>query len=134
MNAGFIVSIVMFIIITLLSVHLPLLIITFESLTVGETYRTSLYVSIRYIITTLILFVLQACIINDVTVSLFISKLLISNISVVIRFLAVWLLVGISLPVFLQVKFTTAVYYKLSQIDFERIMYQVEDEEDETDE
>lgn len=122
-NAGFIVSIVMFIIITLLSVHLPLLIITFETLTVGETYRTSLYVSIRYIITTLILFVLQVLIIGSFIYCM-----------VDPRFLAVWMLVGISLPVFLQVKFTTAVYYKLSQIDFEQIMYQVEDEEEESDE
>ncbi len=121
-NTGFIVSIVAFIVITILSVHLPLLVVTLESLTVGETYRTGFYVSIRYFLTTLILFVLQVLIIGS-----FIYCMIDP------RFLAVWLLVGISLPVFLQVKVTAPIYYKFSQIDFEKIMHQV-DEEEESDE
>ena len=119
-NAGFIVSGVAFILITFLSVHLALLLITFESFTVGEIYRTSFYVSIRYFLTTLILFVLQVLIIGSFIYCMFDA-----------RFLAVWLLVGISLPVFLQVKVTAPIYYKLSQIDFEKIMHQVEEEEEE---
>ena len=119
-NAGFIVSGIAFILITFLSVHLALLLITFESFTVGEIYRTSFYVSIRYFLTTLILFVLQVLIIGSFIYCMFDA-----------RFLAVWLLVGISLPVFLQVKVTTPIYYKLSQIDFEKIMHQVEEEEEE---
>ncbi len=119
-NAGFIVSGVAFILITFLSVHLALLLITFESFTVGEIYRTSFYVSIRYFLTTLILFVLQVLIIGSFIYCMFDA-----------RFLAVWLLVGISLPVFLQVKVTTPIYYKLSQIDFEKIMHQVDEEEEE---
>lgn len=121
-NTGFIVSVVAFIVITILSVHLPLLVVTLESLTVGETYRTGFYVSIRYFLTTLILFVLQVLIIGS-----FIYCMIDP------RFLAVWLLVGISLPVFLQVKVTAPIYYKFSQIDFEKIMHQV-DEEEESDE
>ena len=96
--------------------------VTLESLTVGETYRTGFYVSIRYFLTTLILFVLQVLIIGS-----FIYCMIDP------RFLAVWLLVGISLPVFLQVKVTAPIYYKFSQIDFEKIMHQV-DEEEESDE
>ena len=119
-NAGFIVSGIAFILITFLSVHLALLLITFESFTVGEIYRTSFYVSIRYFLTTLILFVLQVLIIGSFIYCMFDA-----------RFLAVWLLVGISLPVFLQVKVTAPIYYKLSQIDFEKIMHQVEEEEEE---
>lgn len=119
-NAGFIVSGVAFILITFLSVHLALLLITFESFTVGEIYRTSFYVSIRYFLTTLILFVLQVLIIGSFIYCMFDA-----------RFLAVWLLVGITLPVFLQVKVTTPIYYKLSQIDFEKIMHQVDEEEEE---
>lgn len=119
-NAGFIVSGVAFILITFLSVHLALLLITFESFTVGETYRTSFYVSIRYFLTTLILFVLQVLIIGSFIYCMFDA-----------RFLAVWLLIGISLPVFLQVKVTTPIYYKLSQIDFEKIMHQLDEEEEE---
>ncbi len=118
-NAGFIVSGVAFILITFLSVHLALLLITFESFTVGEIYRTSFYVSIRYFLTTLILFVFQVLIIGSFIYCMFDA-----------RFLAVWLLVGISLPVFLQVKVTTPIYYKLSQIDFEKIMHQVDIEEE----
>lgn len=121
-NTGFIVSVVAFIVITILSVHLPLLVVTLESLTVGETYRTGFYVSIRYFLTTLILFVLQVLIIGS-----FIYCMIDP------RFLAIWLLVGISLPVFLQVKVTAPIYYKFSQIDFEKIMHQV-DEEEESDE
>lgn len=119
-NAGFIVSLVAFVIITILSVHLPLLIVTFESFTVGEVYRTSFYVSIRYFLTTLILFVLQVLIIGSFIYCM-----------VDPRFLAVWLLVGISLPVFLQVKTTVPIYYKLSKIDFEKIMHLVDEEEEE---
>ena len=119
-NAGFIVSGVAFILITFLSVHLALLLITFESFTVGEIYRTSFYVSIRYFLTTLILFVLQVLIIGSFIYCMFDA-----------RFLAVWLLIGISLPVFLQVKVTTPIYYKLSQIDFEKIMHQLDEEEEE---
>lgn len=118
-NAGFIVSGVAFILITFLSVHLALLLITFESFTVGEIYRTSFYVSIRYFLTTLILFVLQVLIIGSFIYCMFDA-----------RFLAVWLLIGISLPVFLQVKVTTPIYYKLSQIDFEKIMHQLDEEEE----
>lgn len=122
-NAGFLVSFIAFFIITILSVHLPLLIITFEKLTVGEVYRTSFYVTFRYILTTLVLLVLQVLIIGS-----FIYCMIDP------RFLAVWLLVGISLPVFLQVKVTTPIYFKLSQIDFEKIMHQVDEEEEEDDE
>ena len=121
-NAGFLVSFVAFFIITILSVHLPLLIITFEKLTVGEIYRTSFYVTFRYILTTLILTVLQVLIIGSFAYCMFDA-----------RFLAVWLLIGITLPAFLQVKVTTPIYFKLSQIDFEKIMHQV-DEEEESDE
>ena len=107
------------IVITILSVHLPLLVVTFESFTVGEIYKTSLYVTFRYFLTTLILFVLQVLIIGTFIFCMFDP-----------RVLAIWLLVGISLPVFLQVKVTAAIYYKFSQIDFEKIMHQLDEEEE----
>jgi uncharacterized membrane protein YesL len=118
-NAGFIVCGVAVIVITILSVHLPLLVVTFESFTVGEIYKTSLYVTFRYFLTTLILFVLQVLIIGTFIFCMFDP-----------RVLAIWLLVGISLPVFLQVKVTAAIYYKFSQIDFEKIMHQLDEEEE----
>ena len=118
-NAGFIVCGVAVIVITILSVHLPLLVVTFESFTVGEIYKISLYVTFRYFLTTLILFVLQVLIIGTFIFCMFDP-----------RVLAIWLLVGISLPVFLQVKVTAAIYYKFSQIDFEKIMHQLDEEEE----
>ena len=85
-------------------------------------YGVFLLAALAYFLTTLILFVLQVLIIGS-----FIYCMIDP------RFLAIWLLVGISLPVFLQVKVTAPIYYKFSQIDFEKIMHQV-DEEEESDE
>lgn len=121
LNMGFLVSFISFIIINLLSAHLPLLIITFEKLTIGEIFKTSFYITFRYFLTTLILFVLQLLIIVIFLMCIFVNW----------GILAVWLLFGISLPAFLQVKFTQVIYYKFSQIDFEKIMHQVDEEEEE---
>lgn len=119
LNAGFLVSFIAFFVITFLSVHLPLLIITFEKLSVREIYRTSFYITFRYLLTTLILFILQIVIIGVFVLCI-----------VDPRILAIWLLIGISLPVFLQVKITQTIYYKFSQVDFEKIMKRVEEEDD----
>lgn len=118
LNAGFLVSFIAFFVITFLSVHLPLLIITFKNLTVGEIYKTSFYITFRYFLTTFILFILQIVIIGVFVLCI-----------VDPRILAIWLLIGISLPVFLQVRMTTVIYFKFSQIDFEKIMKQVDEEE-----
>lgn len=121
LNAGFLVSFIGFIIILFLSSHLPLLIITFKSLTIGELLRTSFYVTFRYILTTLILFILNVIIVGGFLACLFVDA----------RILAVWLLIGITLPVFLQVRFTSGIYYKFSLINLEKIMHRVEEEEEE---
>lgn len=121
LNAGFLVSFISFIVINLLSAHLPLLIITFEKLTVGEIFKTSFYITFRYFLTTLILFVLQMLIIV-----VFVMCWLVNP-----GILAIWLLFGVSLPAFLQAKCTQVIYYKFSQIDFEKIMHQIDDEEEE---
>ena len=63
---------------------------------------------------------------QNVPISPFTFVMCVINFSV----LAIWMLVGISLPIFLQVKVTAPVYYKLSQIDFEKIMHQVDEEEE----
>ncbi|MBR6516860.1 MAG: DUF624 domain-containing protein [Bacilli bacterium] len=122
-HAGLFFSLLALIVITFFSVHLPLLIVTLQSLTVGEIYRTGFYITFRYFLTTLILFALQALII-------------VTFIFCVIDFrvLAIWMLIGISLPIYLQVKVTAPVYYKLSQIDFEKIMHQVDEDEEEENE
>ena len=93
--------------------HLPLLIITFESLTVMETIKTAFYIVFRYFLTTLIL------------LAMFVLKL-VGTIAA-----PIWLLVGISLPTLLGIKLTYPVYYKFENIDLEKIMHQVEEELDE---
>lgn len=110
---GLAVMIILGVIITMLCVHIPLIMITFESLTVGEIIRTSFYISFRYFVTTLILF------------GMFILK--------IIGCIAapIWLLFGISLPTLLGIKLTAGVYYKFEQIDLEKIMHMAEEDENE---
>ena len=124
LNAGFVVSFVGFIIITLLSSHLPQLIITFPSLTLWEVFRTSFYVTFRYFLTTFIMFIMRILTIGSFLACIFIDP----------RILAIWMLVGITLPLFIEVKATAAVYYKFKQINLEAIMHRIEEEEAEDEE
>jgi len=110
---GIIVMILLGIILIMVCVHIPLLLITFNSLSVGEIIKTSFYISFRYFLTTLILF------------SMFILKII-----GIIAF-PIWIIIGISLPTFLGIKLTKPVYYKFEKIDLEKIMHEVEDEIDE---
>ncbi len=123
LNAGFLISFIGFFVITFLSAHLSLLLITFEKLSVTEIYKTSFYITFRYLLTTFILFVLHALIIGIFILCIFDP-----------RILAIWLLIGISLPLFLEIKITAPIYFKFSQIDFEKIMHLVEEEEDDEEE
>lgn len=110
---GVAVMIVLGVIIIMLCVHIPLLTITFESLTVGEIIRTSFYISFRYFVTTLILF------------GMFVLKI-VGTIAT-----PIWLLFGLSLPTLLGIKLTEGVYYKFEKIDLEKIMHMAEDDLDE---
>ena len=120
LNAGFMVCLVGFLIVLFLNGHMALIIISFTTLTIPEIFRTGFYVTFRYLLTTLILFVLNLLII-------------VGLICCIIRFqvLAIWMLLGISLPIYLGVKITAPVYYKFSKIDFEKIMHAGEEESDE---
>lgn len=110
---GIAVMLVLGVIIIMLSVHIPLLVITFESLTVGEIIKTSFYISFRYFVTTLILF------------GMFVLKI-IGTIAA-----PIWLLFGLSLPTLLGIKLTEGVYYKFEKIDLEKIMHMAEEDIDE---
>lgn len=121
LNIGFLVSFVGFIILTFLSSHLPLLITTFKSLTIMEILRTGFYVTFRYFLSTLILFICNIVMIGGFVFALFVDA----------RILAIWMLIGLTLPIFLGVKLTAAVYYKFSQINLEKIMHMVEEDDDE---
>ena len=49
--------------------------------------------------------------------------------------LPIWVVIGISLPVFLSIKLTDATYYYLRKIDLEKIIQrakEIEDEEDDS--
>lgn len=100
-------------IILLIALHLPLLIITFENLTVMETIKIAFYIVFRYFITTLIL------------LAMFIVKI-VGTIAA-----PIWFLVGLSLPTLLGIKLTYPVYYKFENIDLEKIIQQAEEDIDE---
>ena len=42
----------------------------------------------------------------------------------------IWFLIGLSGPAFLIIKFSEPLFYRLNKIDFERIMRQVDEEEE----
>lgn len=110
---GVAVMILLAIVIIMLSVHIPLITITFNALSVMEIIRTSFFISFRYFITTLILFVM----------------FVLSIVGIIA--LPIWFLFGVSLPTLLGIKFTSTVYYKFEQIDLESILQQAEDDLDE---
>lgn len=118
---GIPVIVISLIVFTFMIVHIPLLMITFEKLTNGEIFKTSLFVAIRYFITTLLMLF---------TVALVVGILLFSM--VVPGILAVWMIIGISLPMFIAIRVTTPIYYRFAKIDFKKINEKVErDLEDE---
>ncbi|MCI6508044.1 MAG: DUF624 domain-containing protein [Bacilli bacterium] len=107
---GIVVMVLLGIVILMVIVHIPLLMVTFESLTCGELIKTAFYVSFRYFLTTLIL------------VGMFAIKV------VGILAFPIWILFGISLPTFLGIRFTKPVYYKFEKIDLEKIMHEAEED------
>lgn len=110
---GVVVMFILALVIIMVGVHLPLIIITFEMLTIGEIIRTSFYISFRYIISTLIL------------IGMFIFQI------IGVLALPIWFLFGISLPILLGIKFTNAIYYNFEKIDLESILRQAEEDLDE---
>ena len=110
---GVVVMLLLAVVIVMLCVHIPLVTITFNELSIMEVIRTSFYISFRYFISTLILF------------SMFVLAIL------GIIALPIWFLFGVSLPTLLGIKFTNAVYYKFEQIDLASILQQAEDDLDE---
>jgi uncharacterized protein (UPF0333 family) len=127
LQVGFWVILVGLIFLCFLFVQTPMLLVTFESLSIGELFRTSIYVSIRYILTSLIC--LTFLVIS--LVMLFIMPLLFPK--YIVGFLGTWVLLGISLPMFFAVKLTAPIYYHFKQLNIEEIMHQadVEYEEEE---
>ncbi len=117
MQVAIVVVPVCLLIFTFMIVHIPLLLITFEKLTNFEIFRTALFVSIRYFLTTLLMLFAALFVIG-----MFIMCMVVPGL------LAVWMILGISLPLFLVVKVTIPVYYRFAKIDFKKIEEEVEED------
>ena len=112
-----IVLIVCLVIFTFIVVHIPLLTITFEKLDNYQIFKMSLFLSVRYFITTLLMLFSVAVILGVLFLCLIQPGLL-----------AVWMIFGISLPMYLVIKFTTPIYYRFAKIDFKKISDQIDEE------
>lgn len=114
-QAGFWVMIAVLLLVFLFSLHVPLIIINFESFGILDTIRIAIFVCFRYFISSLII--------------------IIADIVIVIGILAlpIWVLIGISLPIFLIIKFTEPTYYYLHKIEIEKIIERAKEIENEED-
>ena len=111
-NVGFWVMIFFILIAILLLLHMPQLIITFKNLKTKELIKTAFYITFRYLGVT------------GVAIVLF----LISIFGLVAA--PIWFLIGLSGPALLIIKFSEPLFYRLKKIDFERIMRQIDEEEE----
>ena len=112
-----IVLIICLVIFTFIIVHIPLLTITFEKLDNYQIFKMSLFLSVRYFLTTLIMLFSLAVVLGVLFLCLIQPGIL-----------AVWMIFGISLPMFLVIKFTTPIYYRFAKIDFKKISDQIDEE------
>ena len=112
-----IVLVVCLVIFTFIVVHIPLLTITFEKLDNYQIFKMSLFLSVRYFITTLLMLFSVVVILGVLFLCLIQPGLL-----------AVWMIFGISLPMYLVIKFTTPIYYRFAKIDFKKISDQIDEE------
>ncbi len=111
-NVGFWIMFIFIVIVLMMLLHIPLLIVTFESFRARDILKTSMFIAFRYLGITLIALVL----------------LIISIVGIVAA--PIWFLVGFSGPAYLVIKVSEPLYYRLNKIDFEKIMRQIEEEEE----
>lgn len=103
-QAGFwAMGLVMFLVI-FFSLHTHLIMINFPTMTLLDTIRMSIFISFRYILSSLVLLAMVVL--------------------MVIGFIAfpIWILFGISLPILLSIKLTGGTYFYLRKIDLAKIM------------
>ena len=112
-NGGFGIMFICIVILVLMILHVPLLIVTFESFRAREILKTSMFIAFRYLGITLVALVL----------------LVVSIVGIVAA--PIWFLVGFSGPAYLVIKVSEPLYYRLNKIDFEKIMRQIDEEEEE---
>ena len=112
-----VVIVICLIVFTFIIVHTPLLIITFNKLNNIQIFKTSMYVSVRYFLTTLLMLFAVIVIVGVLVLCLFVPWVL-----------GIWMIIGISLPLYLVIKITTPIYYRFAKIDFEEINKKVEED------
>lgn len=119
-QAGIVVMVICSIVFLFATVHLPFVMISIPDISNFQRFKMSVFIAFRYILTTLILIVTNLLIISPVILA-FLQ---------IIRFgfVGIWMMIGISLPLFLAIKFTGPVYYKIEKIDFKKISQQVEED------
>lgn len=109
---GFWVMVFILLMLILLTLHLPQIIITFPNFSVSETFKIAFFITFKYILSTLIL------------LGTFILTL------VMIPFIPISSLIGISFPIYLGIRGTKSLYEYLEQIDFEKIKQEVDDDDE----
>ena len=115
-QAGYWIMLVVLLLLVLFSLHLPLVMINFQSFGIVDTIRISIFICLRYFISSLIIFGMNLVMLIGVLA------------------LPIWVVIGISLPIFLSIKLTDATYYYLKKIDLEKIIERAKEiEEDEDD-
>lgn len=114
-QVGYWAMLLIIIIVLFLSLHTPLVIITFSTLGIKDTIKISIFICFRYILSTLLIIV--------------------SNVLMIVGVLAlpIWIFIGISLPILLIIKFTEPTYYYLKKIDLEKIIEKAKEIENEED-
>lgn len=112
-NVGFWIMFIFIVIVLMMLLHIPLLIVTFESFRARDILKTALYIAFRYLGITAIALVL----------------LVVSIVGIVAA--PIWFLIGFSGPAYLVIKVSEPLYYRLNKIDFEKIMRQIDEEEEE---
>lgn len=119
-QVGIAVMVICLLVFLFSTVHLPFMMISIVDISNFQRFKMSVYVAFRYILTTLILIVTNLLIISPILLAFF----------QIIRygFIGIWMMIGISLPLFIAIKVTTPIYYKIEKIDFKKISQQVEED------
>ncbi len=116
-QAGFVAMVVCLIIFLFSVVHIPYLIIILPKLRIIDIVKTSFYMAFRYILTTIAMMITFGVIVGSLMMCIAIPGLL-----------AVWMIIGISLPIFLITKATRPIYYQFETVDFDKISKKIEEE------
>ncbi len=114
-QAGYWVMLLVLFLLMLFSLHLPLVMVNFQNLGIIDTIRISIFICFRYFISSLIIFGMNLVMLVGVLA------------------LPIWVVIGISLPIFLAIRLTDATYYYLRKIDLENIIKRAKEIEDEED-